>query len=134
MPEVNIWAVLVAAVASFLLGGVWYSALFAKVWDREVWAAMPPDLRPKPKSPPVVFGVSFVLSLIAAFVFAMFLGPDPGIGFGAAAGAAAGFCWVSASFGINYLFSARSLKLWLIDAGYNTLQFTLYGLILGLWP
>ena len=25
------------------------------------------------------------------------------------------------------------LKLWLIDAGYHTLQFTLYGSILGLW-
>ena len=27
----------------------------------------------------------------------------------------------------------RSFKLWLIDGGYHTLQFTLYGLILGLW-
>jgi len=27
----------------------------------------------------------------------------------------------------------RSLKLWLIDGGYHTLQFTLYGLIIGLW-
>mgnify|MGYP001792400874 CR=1 FL=1 len=44
-----------------------------------------------------------------------------------------GVCWVATSFGINYLFARRSLKLWLIDAGYHTLQFALYGLVLGLW-
>ena len=26
-----------------------------------------------------------------------------------------------------------SFRLWLIDGGYHTLQFTLYGLVLGLW-
>ena len=35
--------------------------------------------------------------------------------------------------GINYLFEARSLKLFVINGGYHTLQFTLYGLVLGLW-
>jgi hypothetical protein len=28
----------------------------------------------------------------------------------------------------------RSLKLWLIDGGYHTVQFILFGLVLGLWP
>ncbi len=36
------------------------------------------------------------------------------------------------SFAINYSFAGRSLKLWLIDGGYHTLQFVLYGIILGL--
>ena len=36
MPEFNIWAVLVAALASFVLGGLWYSPmLFGKAWQRE---------------------------------------------------------------------------------------------------
>ncbi|MFW5653821.1 MAG: DUF1761 domain-containing protein [Planctomycetota bacterium] len=133
MPEINIWAVLAAAVASFILGGLWYSALFSAIWEREVWGDIAPEQRPKPKPPAIVFGLSFVLAFIAAFVFAVFLGPQPSLGLGVGAGAAAGICWISASFGINYLFSARSLKLWLIDSGYHTLQFTLYGLILGLW-
>ena len=42
-----------------------------------------------------------------------------------------GLCWVAASFGINYLFERRPLNLWLINGGYHTLQFTLFGLILG---
>ena len=36
MPEINWIAVVVAAVACFLLGGLWYSkALFGKAWQRE---------------------------------------------------------------------------------------------------
>jgi hypothetical protein len=80
-----------------------------------------------------VFGLSFLLAVVAAYVFAMFLGPNPALGLAVGAGAAAGACWVAASFGINYLFASRSLKLWLIDGGYHTVQFTLFGLVLGLW-
>jgi hypothetical protein len=82
----------------------------------------------------LIFGLSFVLSVIAAFVFAMFLGPRPPLALGLGAGFSAGLCWVGASFGINYLFERKSLKLFLINAGYHTLQFTLIGLILALWP
>ncbi len=47
-------------------------------------------------------------------------------------GVGVGLFWVATSFGVNYLFELKSLKLWLINAGYHTLQFTLYGLIFGL--
>ncbi|TKR29403.1 DUF1761 domain-containing protein [Luteimonas gilva] len=129
MESINHWAVLVAAASSFLLGGIWYGPLFKRAWCRE--AGVDPD---KPNGHRAkVFGGAFALSLIAAAVFAMFLGPKPALGFAVGAGVAAGLCWVGASFGINYLFAGRSLKLWLIDGGYHTLQFALYGLILGLW-
>jgi hypothetical protein len=129
MPAINYWAVLAAAVSAFLLGGVWYGPLFRNAWCREAGI----DLD-KPNGHPVkVFGGAFVLSLVAALVFAMFLGSQPGLIFAVGAGACIGLCWVASSFGINYLFAGRSLKLLLIDGGYHTLQFTLYGLILGLW-
>ena len=129
MESINYWAVLVAAASAFLLGGIWYGPLFKHVWCRE--AGVDPD---KPNGHPAkVFGGAFALSLIAAAVFAMFLGPKPALGFAVGAGFAAGLAWVAASFGINYLFAGRSLKLWLIDGGYHTFQFALYGLILGLW-
>lgn len=129
MSSINVWAVLAAAVSAFVLGGLWYGPLFKHIWCRE--AGVDPD---KPNGHPArVFGGAFVLSLIAAAVFAMFLGPEPAPGFALGAGVAAGLCWVASSFGINYLFAGRSLTLWLIDGGYHTLQFALYGLILGLW-
>ncbi len=36
---------------------------------------------------------------------------------------------MAASLGINYLFERKPLKLFLINGGYFTLQFTLYGLV-----
>jgi len=131
MPEVNYLAVLAAAVATFALGGLWYSpALFGKVWQREAGVT---EEKMKSANMPLIFGLTFVLALIAAWVFALFLGPRPPMALGLGAGFSAGLCWVAASLGINYLFERKSLKLWLINGGYHTLQFTIIGLILALW-
>ena len=131
MPEVNYLAVLAAAVATFALGGLWYSpALFGKAWQREAGVS---EEKMKTANMALIFGLTFVLSLIAAWVFALFLGPRPPMALGLGAGFSAGLCWVAASLGINYLFERKSLKLWLINGGYHTLQFTIIGLILALW-
>uniref|UniRef100_UPI00286C6605 DUF1761 domain-containing protein n=1 Tax=Phenylobacterium sp. TaxID=1871053 RepID=UPI00286C6605 len=79
----------------------------------------------------LVFGGSFLFALVGAFVFAMFLGPKPGLAFATGAGFAAGLAWVASSFGINYLFEKRPLKLLLINGGYHTLQYTLIGAVIG---
>src|SRR5205085_8560369 len=80
------------------------------------------------KHPAYVFGVSFVFALIAAFVFALWIGPSPPLGYAVGRGLLAGAGLVATSFGINYLFSARSMVLWAIDAGYHVVQFVLFGL------
>lgn len=128
MPEINWLAVLAAALSSFLLGGVWYSALFAKAWQK---AAGLSDEQIKNGNMALIFGGSFVLALIASASFAVFLGNGLDATTGALYGFTAGLCWVSASFGINYLFERKSLSLFLINGGYHTLQFTLIGAILG---
>ena len=131
MPEINWIAVVVAAVASFLLGGLWYSpALFGKVWQREAGLT---DEQIKNGNMAKIFGLSLLLALLAAWNFANFLGPRPSVVFGTAVGASAGLLWVGASFGINYLFERKSFKLFAINAGYHTLQFLIFGLIIGLW-
>ena len=125
-------AVIAAAVSAFVIGGLWYSpALFGKVWQREAGIS---DEKLKSANMPMIFGLTLVLSLIAALVFALFLGPRPPLALGLGAGFAAGLCWVGASFGINYLFEHKSLKLFLINAGYHTVPFTVIGPILALWP
>lgn len=130
MPQVNLIAVLLCGVASLVLGGLWYSpALFAKAWQRDAGLS---DERAKSGNMVMVFGGAFLFSLIAAYVFGMFLGGGMALMGAVGAGFSAGLCWVGASFGINYLFERRPLRLWLINGGYHTLQFTLFGLILGL--
>ncbi len=126
---VNLLAVFAAALSGFVLGGVWYGPLFGKRWRREAGL----EGRPRGNMAPIFAG-AFVLSLIASFVFAMFLGPHPGLKLGVGAGFAAGAGWVATSFATNYLFARRSLALFAIDGGYVTLQFTLIGLVLALLP
>ncbi len=124
----NVYAVVLAAVSSFLLGGLWYSpVLFGRAWNRENGGEVPQG------HPGKVFGVAFVFSLLAAFAFAWFVGPQPELHKALLCGLVAGFGMVAASFCINYQFAQRSGKLWAIDGGYHTVQFVLFGLILGLW-
>lgn len=125
----NPWAVLAAAVSAFALGGVWYGPLFKRAWCREAGI----DMDASTRHPAIVFGTAFVAALVAAFALAWFLGPRPEIHAAVHAGLMVGLAFVATSFGINYAFAGRSLKLWLIDAGYHVLQFALYGVILGLW-
>lgn len=128
MQGINIWAVIVAAASSFLLGGLWYGPMFGKAWMSAAGVT-----EEKTGHPAKVFGGAFVFSLLAAAAFAYFLGPRPVLSSALCTGALVGFCFVAASFAINYLFAQRSLKLWLIDGSYHTLQFVLFGLVLGLW-
>lgn len=129
--DVNWWAAVAAAVAAFVLGGAWYSpALFGRAWMRA--SGITPE-RAAHVNMGHVFGVAFVWALLGALCFAAFLGPAPAPGFAVGAGFAAGLCWVAGSFGINYQFEQRPWMLLLINGGYHTVQYTLYGLILGLW-
>ncbi|MES1157330.1 MAG: DUF1761 domain-containing protein [Alphaproteobacteria bacterium] len=126
----NWLAVIAAALSSFVLGGVWYSALFAKPWMK---AAGLTQEQVNAGNKALIFGGSFVLALISAATFAVFLGPSVTAVQGALYGLCAGACWVGASFGSTYLFEQKPLSLFLINGGYRALQFTLIGAILGAW-
>ena len=129
--QMNLWAVLAAGVASLLLGGLWYSpALFGNAWQR---ASGITEEKARAANMGAVLASALVLSLIGAAVFALLLGPQPELGFAIGACFSAGLCWVAGSFGINYLFEQRPLRLFLINGGYHTLQYTLIGVILGAW-
>ena len=128
MPDVNVLAVVVAALSSFLLGGAWYSAaLFGGAWRR---AAGGPDIEGHPAK---VFGLSFLFALVAAFAYVMLVPPPATAASALGQGLLVGAAIVAASFGINYQFANRPTVLWLIDGGYHTVQFAIYGVILGLW-
>lgn len=128
--SINYLAVLVAALISFLIGGLWYSpVLFGKPWMEEMGFT---DEDTKGNMG-MIFGTTFVLSLIIAFNLAAFLGPDANFVWGLTAGALAGIGWVATALGILYLFERRSMRLYLINAGYHAVTFTLMGGLLGLW-
>ena len=126
----NLWAILVAALSAFLIGGAWYSpALLGGAWkDANGFGADGPGAGPR------VFVVGFVLSLVMAVNLAMFLNdPKTTVAWGATAGFLAGFGWVAMGMGIVALFERRSLKYVLINGGYLTVALTAMGAILGAW-
>lgn len=116
-------------VLAFVLGGLWYSPmLFGRTWAD---ASGLSEEQIKSANPKAMVLVAFPMSLVAALVFAAFLGPAA-LGPAVAAGFAAGLFWVAASFGINYVFEQKPARLWFVNGGYHTAQFTLYGLCIGL--
>ena len=128
--DINIWAALVAALSSFALGGLWYSPwLFLKPWNRAI--GRPDDY--EQKHPARVFGLSFIFALVAACVFALFLGPQPDLTAAIQKALLVGIGFVAMCFGINYQFADRPISALLIDGGYHSAQFLVYALILGLW-
>lgn len=123
---INPLAVLAAAAATFVIGGLWYSVLFAKPWQKATGLSND-ELR---SGVVRVFVGSALLALVMAASLAAFIGSGGAV-FGLLAGLAAGITWVAAAFGINYLFERRSVRLWLINAGYNVVTFGVMGVIVG---
>lgn len=130
--SLNYLAVGVAALATFILGGLWYSPmLFGKAWMRAN-NFTEEDLQTFSKAR--MFGWSFVFSLVMALNLAMFLaGPTTNTRWGATAGAFAGFGWVAMSIAIVGLFENKTWAYILINGGYLTLAFIIMGAIIGAW-
>lgn len=129
--QFNFAAIFVAALLGFAIGGLWYSPLlFARAWMRECGLT-----EEQTRNAPMArtFGLTALATLVMAFNLAAFIGPKASLGFGLFAGAAAGVGWVAMSLGVIYLFEQRSLKLWLINSGYQVLAYTLMGGLLGAW-
>jgi hypothetical protein len=134
--EINYLAVVVAGLATFFLGGLWYSALFAKLWiklhgySEEKISAMKARMKPA-----VFFGGMIVCDLVIAFVVAILVGalnlrlPLEG--------ALLGFLlWLGPAAAIqltSQIASDKHFGLYLIDTSYQLIYLVMMGAILGGW-
>ncbi len=129
--KLNYLAILAAAAAAFVIGGAWYSpAVFGRAWME---ASGLNDAALRARKMGVVFTTAFLLALVMSFNLAAFLQGPPNLVWGITAGALAGIGWVATAMGVTYLFEARPMKLFLIDAGYHAFTFMVMGGILGAW-
>jgi len=130
--SVNHLAVIVAALSTFLLGGLWYSPiLFGKAWQKENKLS---DEDLQGGNSAKIFGFSFVFSLIMSYNLAFFLG-DPSIDFlmGLLYGFLTGFGWVAMGIFIIGLFERKTWSYLWINGGYMIIAFSIMGAILGAW-
>jgi hypothetical protein len=142
MGDFNVPAAIVAGVAGFFVGGLWYSkALFGTVWGKangyfDASGNLRPEVKEKAgaKHPGKAFAIAIPFSLVAACVFAWTLGPAPELGTALRQALVFAGGFVATCFGINYQFCFdRSLVSWAVDAGYHVLQFVIFAVVLGLW-
>ena len=129
--DINWVSVIVSAIVAFAIGGLWYSPLlFSKAWVKELKIS---DDEIKSSNMILIFGTTFLLNIVSATILDLFLGKNATLISGMIFGLFVAFAWVATSLGINYLFSRKSLKLFLIDAGYFIVFFPIMGAILGAW-
>ena len=132
---INIWELIVAALSNFVLGFLWYGKpLFGNSWQK-LAALSDEDIRKGNMA--VIFGLSFILNfIIAAFLsifteIAMMLGSNAI--YGGIFAAIICFGFVATTFGINYLYHRKPVKLYFINVGYFLVSFFIMGLIIGAW-
>ena len=131
----NYLAILMAAIASYLFGAVWYGML-SKPWMAAAKISEQQIKGRDGKGPaPWPFIVAFVAQLVMAFVLAGIIGHlGPGqvtIKNGLISGL---FCWagfVMTSLTVNHRFQMAPLQLTLIDGGHWLGVLALQGLVIG---
>ncbi len=129
--DINYLAIVLAALAGFFLGALWYTFIFRKPWQKEI--GMPDDIHEKTNEQQGLakyLVASLILWLAMALGLAWLIG-DGDAGSGLTVGLVAGFVVAGLSLGNNYLFEGKSLRLWLINASYSTVAFAAMGLIIG---
>ncbi len=129
--QLNYFALFAAALSTFLIGGLWYSpAVFGKTWMKENGFT---EESLKGGNMVKIFGLAFLLGLIAAVNLAIFMGPENNPVMGAMWGFLGGAGWVATFVGTHYLFERKSFTLFLINAGYSIVALTVMGIILAAW-
>jgi Protein of unknown function (DUF1761) len=133
---INWIAVIVAALAYFVLGALWYSKLlFAKRWIADLKIDVNhPDAK---KGMGMMFGGSLVLMFVQCLALAILAGRIEGITntwlSGAKLGALTGCCFSAAAVGVNYLYEKKPVSLFLINAGYAIVGNIIAGIIICCW-
>jgi hypothetical protein len=120
-------AILIATVAAFLLGGLWYSpALFGKPWQR-LAGLSDADVRTGTGK---VFGLAFAMELAIAVGLDAYMPADASWLRGLHIGLMVSVFWVAPFVLINALFERRAMALALINMGYAIASLSLMAVLI----
>ena len=127
------WIPITCAVAAYwIIGAIWYMALFGKVWAAGIQQH---GVKLEQSGTAAKMIGNFVCNLVAAVIMAHLIqrmgtsGLIHGIRLGA--GMAVGFS--ATALTIQYSWESKPFKVWLIDASYHFLGCIALGAILAVW-
>lgn len=133
----NYWAILVAALATFMIGGLWYSpVLFGKHWMKAVGMteAQAEEMKKKGEGKKSMF-FGFFVGLITAYILGYFIELTAAnelyeglkIAF---------WLWLGFAATIQIgavLWEGKSMKLFFINTSYSLVTWLIMGAILAVW-
>jgi hypothetical protein len=131
---INYLEILVAAIAAFVFGGLWYGPLFGKTWQK--WMGITKkEMKSMKLSATKAMIMGFVVTLIAAFAASLFVNS---LGIFNAAGAVqlAFWAWLAFAMPINigaYLWENRPIKLIVLTSAHRLIELFIIIAILAYW-
>ena len=131
--HMNWLAVLVAAIAYFFLGAIWYSALFRDAWIKAAGVNMSdPNGR---KGLAGIMIASFITILITTIGLGLLITRVGSGGWltGCKIGLIAGLCFSAATICNSYLYEKRPIALSAINSLYNIVGCVIAGIIISIW-
>lgn len=132
--QINWLAVLVAALAYFMLGAVWYSkALFGSKWAALVGLDMNnPD---KKKGMGKMMAGTFLLIIVTCIALALLVHRLDIFVIASAfkLGLITGICFAATAVSISFIYESRPTALYFIDCGYHLAGHLIAAIILVLW-
>ena len=127
MANANLLAILVAAAAGFLVGGLWYGPLFGKAWMTENNFA---EEELRGANMLKIYGLTFAFSVLSAVFLGhllAFFDANARSTMMISVGIALGY--IVPAIGTNYLFARKSGKLFAVDAGYWIVFYAAMGIV-----
>ncbi len=136
--EINYWAVLAGALASMVIGFLWYGPLFGKKWI-EINGLSTEDIAKREamqKEATPLYFIQFGMSLLQLYILAHFIqGWDEASGIETSVWIWLGFVMPTVA-GLsmwNMQPTKVRLAMFLISSGYQLVCFLVFGWILGTW-
>jgi len=130
----NYWAVLVAAIASFAIGGIWYGPLFGKTW-MGLMGISKDGMKSMRLSPTQAMTLGFLFTLLQSYVVAHFVSLLGAVD-AASAWSLAFWIWLGIMVPIcigSFLWENKPIKLFILNAAHQLIYIFVMILILALW-
>src|SRR5689334_17835565 len=130
----NHLAVIVSAVVYFMIGGLWFGAIFSSAWMQAVGKTAE-ELQKATMPPGALYALAFLTSLILCYTLNALLqrGGKQSVGEGVKLGLCLWIGIVATTVGPIFMFSGLSLRLFLLDTGYPLVAMIISGAIIGAW-
>ena len=130
--HINYLAVLVAAIASYIIASLWYGVAFRKVWSELTGVA---DMKPAPMSLILPFVGSLFMSWVLdhATIFGNAYLHTGGVSGGLMCGFFNWLGFIAPLTLTSVVYEKRRWKLWVLDNGFWLVSLLVMGAILSAW-